>query len=75
MLVFRKIVNTFVLAHMSVRKVNFAAAKYSSVGDKIFQTVTGGTGGVIGTAVGYVASYDTETKVLKYFVDRSLYFN
>lgn len=46
-----------------------------AVGDKILQTVTGGTGGVIGTAVGYVASYDTETKVLKYFVDRSLYFN
>ncbi len=26
-------------------------------------------------AVGYVASYDDETKVLKYFKDRSLYFN
>jgi hypothetical protein len=40
-----------------------------SVGDKIQQSVTGGT------AVGYVASYDSETKVLKYFRDRSLYFN
>lgn len=46
-----------------------------SVGDKIFQSVTGGTGGFIGTAVGYVASYDTETNVVKYFRDRSLYFN
>jgi hypothetical protein len=26
-------------------------------------------------AVGYVASYDDETKVLKYYKDRSLYFN
>ena len=40
-----------------------------SVGDKIQQSVTGGT------AVGYVASYDSETKVLKYYQDRSLYFN
>ena len=28
-----------------------------------------------GAAKGYVASYDDETKVLKYFQDRSLYFN
>ena len=40
-----------------------------SVGDKIQQSVTGGT------ALGYVASYDSETKVLKYYRDRSLYFN
>ena len=40
-----------------------------SVGDKIQQSVTGGT------AIAYVASYDSETKVLKYFRDRSLYFN
>jgi hypothetical protein len=40
-----------------------------SVGDKIQQAVTNGT------AVGYVASYDSETKVLKYYRDRSLYFN
>jgi hypothetical protein len=38
------------------------------VGDEISQTVTGGT------AKGYVASYDSNTKVLKYFRDRSLYF-
>jgi len=39
-------------------------------GTKIFQSVSG-----VGTAVGYIASYDSETKVLKYFTDRSLYFN
>ena len=38
------------------------------IGQEITQTVTGGT------AKGYVASYDSETKVLKYFQDRSLYF-
>ena len=57
---------------------NLGGFKLSSVsnpedavpGNKIFQTVTG-----VGTAVGYLASYDTETKVLKYFQDRSLYYN
>jgi len=38
-----------------------------TVGEKISQSTTG--------AVGYVASYDYDTKVLKYFKDRSLYFN
>ena len=38
------------------------------IGEKISQQVSGGT------AVGYVASFDKETKVLKYFQDRSLYF-
>ena len=54
---------------------SLSALKFSSitgtpqVGEKISQSVTGGK------AVGYVASYDTETKVLKYFRDRSLYYN
>jgi hypothetical protein len=39
-----------------------------SIGGEITQTVTGGT------ARGYIASYDSDTKVLKYFQDRSLYF-
>ena len=39
-------------------------------GTRIYQTVTG-----VGTATGYIASYDTETSVLKYFTDRSLYYN
>ena len=39
------------------------------VGNKIEQVVSGGT------AVGYVASWDKETKVLKYIQDRSLYFD
>ena len=39
-------------------------------GNRIYQTLAG-----VGTATGYIASYDTETKVLKYFTDRSLYYN
>ena len=38
------------------------------MGAGISQSVSGGA------AKGYVASYDSETKVLKYFQDRSLYF-
>jgi hypothetical protein len=51
------------------------ALKFSStngtlnVGDIIRQPVTGGV------ALGYVVSYDLETKVVKYTRDRSLYFN
>ena len=54
---------------------SLGAIKFSSVtgtvniGDRINQTVTGGT------AKGFVASYDSETKVLKYFQDRSLFLN
>jgi hypothetical protein len=39
------------------------------IGEKMTQTRTDGN-----VAKGYVASYDSETKVLKYFRDRSLYF-
>ena len=39
-----------------------------SIGDKLQQTVTGGI------AYGYVVSFDTETNVLKYYRDRSLYY-
>lgn len=39
-----------------------------SIGEKITQVVSNGV------AVGYVASYDSDTKVLKYFRDRSLYY-
>lgn len=38
------------------------------IGEKITQILTSGI------AVGYVASYDSDTKVLKYFRDRSLYY-
>jgi len=38
-------------------------------GNEITQSITG-----VGTAKGYVASYDVETKVLKYFRSRSLYY-
>jgi len=54
----------------SLSAIKFESAVGSlSVGDKLNQVVTGGI------AKGYVASYDTETKVVKYFVDRSLTFN
>lgn len=54
----------------SLNALKFSSTTGSiSVGDKISQSVTGGT------AYGYVASFDAETKVLKYFRDRSLYFN
>ena len=51
------------------------AIKFSSysgtanVGDIISQSVTGGT------AVGYIASFDSQTNILKYFRDRTLYYN
>jgi len=41
----------------------------ANVGDKISQSVTGGI------AVGYIASFDTQTNVLKYFKDRTLCYN
>jgi hypothetical protein len=41
------------------------------VGEKIFQRVQQNTA----RAFGYVASYDQDTKVLKYFSDRSLFLN
>jgi hypothetical protein len=42
-----------------------------SIGEKIEQIVSNG----VGRAYGYVASWDSETRVLKYFRDRSLYYN
>ena len=39
-------------------------------GDPIYQTISG-----VGTAIGYIASYDDETAVLKYFADRSLFYH
>jgi len=46
--------------------LNSSSAISPSIGEKIIQASTG--------AVGYVASYDSDTKVLKYFKDRSLYY-
>lgn len=40
------------------------------IGTKIEQNISG-----VGTARGYVASYDINTKVIKYYQDRSLFFN
>ena len=40
-----------------------------TIGERIRQNVTGGV------AEGYIVSYDTDTNVIKYYQDRSLYFN
>ena len=40
-----------------------------TIGEKIQQTVSNGT------AQGYIVSYDTDTNVIKYYQDRSIYFN
>jgi len=62
----------------------FTDPQYSSLSGIKFSSVTGSLpipGTIIrqtvsgGTAQGYTASYDEETMVLKYFQDRSLYFN
>ena len=54
---------------------SLGALKFSSVtgtpsiGDRISQTVTNGT------AKGFVVSYDSETKIIKYFQERTLFLN
>jgi hypothetical protein len=54
----------------SLYSMNFSQVNNSLpiIGEKITQVVSNGI------AVGYVASYDSDTKVLKYFRDRSLYY-
>jgi hypothetical protein len=54
----------------SIKYESQSAAQDLTVGDTIQQTV-----GVGSTAKGIVASYDTETKIIKYYQDRSLYYN
>lgn len=51
-------------------KVIPSASSVPTIGEKIEQTLSGGE-----KAVGYVASYDRDTQVLKYIKDRSLYYN
>jgi hypothetical protein len=46
-----------------------------SIGDVIRQDVFAGTGSTVGQAKAYVASWDAETKVAKYFQDSSLFLN
>lgn len=46
---------------------------YLTIGKEISQSVVVDGNNV--TAVGYVASYDEETKVIKYFTDRSLFYH
>ncbi len=60
--------NTFSSVH-SMKFTSISGSTAPIVGEKITQNVTGGR------ATGYVASYDKDTKVLKYIKDRSLYYN
>ena len=55
----------------SLYGIKFLASEDQTLlyGNEITQSITG-----VGTAKGYVASYDVETKVLKYFRSRSLYY-
>ena len=53
-----------------VKLTSVANPTDAGVGNQIFQTISG-----VGTATGYIASYDSSTKVLKYYQDRSLYYN
>jgi len=61
--------NTFT-GLFSLKFTTVSVSGTPTIGEKIEQSLASG-----GKAVGYVASYDNETKVLKYFRDRSLYFN
>ena len=57
-------------ALFSIKYETQSAAQDLVIGDTIEQTV-----GVGSTAKGIVASYDTETKIIRYYQDRSLYYN
>jgi hypothetical protein len=55
----------------SLYAINFDSvnSELPKIGEKITQVYNNGD-----VAIGYVASYDSKTKILKYFRDRSLYF-
>ena len=53
-------------------KLDAAYTETPTVGEIVSQTQTN-VGGITSIAKGYVASYDSTTKVLKYFKDRSLF--
>ena len=58
--------------YSSTKSIKFTGNTTQSlaIGAEIKQDITG-----IGTAKGYVASYDISTRVIKYFQDRNLYLN
>jgi hypothetical protein len=57
----------------SMRLTSFVGSSRPLIGEKITQTLSTNP---LTTATGYVASYDSDTQVLKYYVDRSLsYYN
>lgn len=55
---------------LSSIKVNLSGTTLPIIGEKIEQTLNNGQ-----KAVGYIASYDRDATVIKYFKDRSLYYN
>ena len=59
--------------YSSLFSIALTSDKTSSAQIGTIITQDQGTGG-IGTAKGYVASFDKETNILKYYQDRSLYF-
>jgi len=65
--------NTF--SSLGSIKFDNATTETLSVGNVIEQEVTNNSGSVIGKAKAYVASFDSETKIVKYFHDRSLFLN
>jgi hypothetical protein len=64
------VLNTSEFSNTKAIKFTGSSAQPLPIGAKIQQTITG-----IGTAKGYVASYDISTQVIKYFQDRNLYVN
>ena len=54
---------------MKALKLGTAPTGTPTIGGIVQQTVSTGQ-----TAFGYIASYDADTNILKYFQDRSLYF-
>ena len=64
------LLNTSEFTAASALKFTGDITQTLAIGSEITQNVPG-----VGTARGYVASYDTSTKVIKYFSDRNLYLH
>lgn len=62
------ILNTSEFSNTKALKFTGSSIQPLAIGSKIQQAIPG-----IGTAKGYVASYDASTQVIKYFQDRNLY--
>jgi hypothetical protein len=64
------IINTSEFSSTKSLKFSGSTVQTLAIGSEITQNISG-----VGTAKAYVASYDTSTKVIKYFQDRNLYLN